>query len=160
MVVNTGSIVKALQNNNPDVLKQTGVVVLPAGPAGRFTAGISNNLAIFENAPNPELARELMTYLMDPDWYSDWIAVSAPLALPVFKSLADTALWKQEYNKAFMDSMATFKFLGYTGDYTPEAGEIYNLRLINAMFEDIIGNGVSVERAMANFAAEAKQVVQ
>ena len=79
MVVNTGSIVKALQKDNPDVLKQTGVVVLPAGPAGRFTAGISNNLAIFENAPNPELARELMMYLMDPAWYSGWISVSAPL---------------------------------------------------------------------------------
>ena len=75
------------------------------------------------------------------------------LALPVFKSLADTPLWKQEYNKAFMDSMATFKFLGYTGDYTPAAGEIYNLRLINAMFEDIIGNKVPVEKAMANFAS-------
>jgi len=160
MVVNTGSIIKALQNNSPDLLKQTGVVALPAGPAGRFTAGISNNLAIFKNAPNPEIARELMKYLMDPDWYSQWISVSAPLALPVYESLAKTDLWQQEHNKAFMDSMATFKFLGYRGDYTSAAGEIYNMRLINAMFEDIIGNNVSIDKAVANFVSEAQGVTQ
>ena len=77
MVVNTGSVIVALGKDYPDLLEKTGVVVLPQGKAGRFTAGISNNLGIFKDAPNPELAEELLLFLMDPEWYRQWINVSA-----------------------------------------------------------------------------------
>lgn len=160
MIVNTGSVVKALEKNNPDLLKKTGVVVLPKGPAGRFTAGISNNLGIFKDAKQKDLAKELLTYLMDPAWYKEWIAVSAPLALPVYEQLAKSeAIWQQEYNKAFMDSMGTFKFLGYKGDYSPEAGKIYNLRIMNALFENVISKGMSVDAAVDQFVKEAEKVM-
>jgi len=156
MVVNTGSIIKALRDKYPDLLAKTGVVVLPEGPAGRFTAGISNNLGVFKGAPHPQLARELIMYLLDPAWYANWIAVSAPLALPVYKNLANSPTWQDEHNKAFMDSMATFRFLGYKGSYTAWAGAIYNARLINTMFADVITNNVSVEKAISNFITEAQ----
>ena len=160
MVINTGSIVKALREKFPDLLNKTGVVVLPEGPAGRFTAGISNNLGIFKDASNPQLARELIVFLLDPEWYSNWIAMSAPLALPVFEDLAADPLWQEEHNKAFMDSMRTFKFLGYRGPYTPWAGAIYNMRLINAMFADIITNNVPVDKAISDFVAKAQSLKQ
>jgi multiple sugar transport system substrate-binding protein len=158
MVVNTGSIINALKNNNPDLLAKTGVVVLPKGKAGRFTAGISNNLAIFKDAQNKEVAKELLRYLMEPAWYQKWIDVSAPLALPVYKNLAQNdPVWKDQYNKAFMDSMATFRFLGYEGPYTPWAGKIYNLRLINSLFESIIAKNVDFDSAISNFITEANK---
>jgi len=157
MIVNTGSVVKALEKNDPEMLKVTGTTALPAGPMGRFTAGISNNLAIFEKSKNKALAEEFLTYMMDPQWYKTWIEVSAPLALPVYMELAKEPVWQNPNYKAFMDSMATFKFLGYKGDYTPEAGKIYNNRLINTMFESIVVKGVSVDAAMANFQVEAEK---
>ena len=158
MVVNTGSIIKALEKNNPDLLKQTGVVVLPKGPAGRFTAGISNNLAIFKDSKQKEVAQELLTFLMEPAWYKEWIAVSAPLALPVYEQLAKTeTIWQKEHNKAFMESMGTFKFLGYKGEYSPAAGKIYNMRLINALFENIISKGMNTDMAIDQFVQEARK---
>jgi multiple sugar transport system substrate-binding protein len=159
MVVNTGSIIKAIRNEHPDLLKQTGVVVLPKGKAGRFTAGISNNLGIFKGAKNKDLAKELLTFLLEPEWYEKWISVSAPLALPVFQKLAETELWQEEHHKAFLDSMTTFEFLGYKGSYTPKAGKIYNLRLINTMFENIIVKGMSAEDAVAAFTKEAEKIL-
>jgi len=157
MIVNTGSVVKALEKNDPELLKVTGTTALPAGPMGRFTAGISNNLAIFEKSKNKALAEEFLTYMMDPQWYKTWIEVSAPLALPVYVELAKEPVWQKPHYKAFMDSMSTFKFLGYKGDYTPEAGKIYNNRLINTMVESIVVKGVSVDAAMATFQAEAEK---
>jgi len=151
MVVNTGSVIAALKKNIPEMLDKTGVIVLPQGVAGRFTAGISNNLGIFKNAPNPELAEELLIFLMDPDWYKEWIVASAPLALPVYESLANEPIWSEPHNKAFMDSIETFEYLGYRGPYSPAAGEVYNMRLINKMFEDIIVNNVSIEEAIISF---------
>ena len=159
MVVNTGSIIAAMRKNNPEMLDKTGVIVLPQGVAGRFTAGISNNLGIFKNAPNPELAEELLIFLMDPNWYKEWIVASAPLALPVYESLANEPIWAEPHNKAFMDSIKTFEYLGYRGPYSPAAGEVYNMRIINKMFEDIIVNNVSIEEAIVSFEQEVKQIL-
>ena len=159
MVVNTGSIIKAMRNEHPDLLADTGVVVLPQGKAGRFTAGISNNLSIFKGAKNKDLAKELLKYLLEPEWYEDWISVSAPLALPVYQKLAETELWQDPHNKAFLDSMTTFEFLGYKGSYTPNAGKIYNLRLINTMFENVIVKEMKPEAAIENFVKEVEKIV-
>lgn len=159
MVVNTGSVIAAMKKNNPEMLDKTGVIVLPQGVAGRFTAGISNNLGIFKNASNPEFAEELLIFLMDPDWYKEWIVASAPLALPVYESLANEPIWLEPHNKAFMDSIETFEYLGYRGPYSPAAGEVYNMRIINKMFEDIIVNNVPIEEAIASFEQEVNQIL-
>lgn len=159
MVVNTGSIIKAMRNEYPDMLDVTGVVVLPQGKAGRFTAGISNNLGIFKDAKNKELAKELLAFLLEPEWYENWISVSAPLALPVLEKLAETELWKEPHHKAFLDSMTTFEFLGYKGPYTPKAGKVYNLRLINTLFENVIVNDVAPEEAIENFSQEVEKIL-
>jgi len=159
MVVNTGSIIKAMRTDYPDLLENTGVVVLPSAQGGRFTAGISNNLGIFKDAKNKELAKELIAFLLDPAWYEEWISVSAPLALPVLEQLAETELWQEPHHKAFLDSMTTFEFLGYAGSYTPNAGKVYNLRLINTLFENIVVKGMSAEEAIGSFATEVEKVL-
>lgn len=160
MVFNTGSIVNAMKKNAPDLLENTGYAPLPAGPKGRFTAGISNNLGVFKGAKNKALANELLMYLLDPQWYKSWIDVSAPLALPVYPSLAASdPIWKEPANKAFMDSMSTFKYLGYAGSYTAGAGKIFNLRLMNAMFENIMAKGMGVDAALAQFKQDATKAM-
>lgn len=160
MIVNTGSVVAALKKNDPGLLARTGVVLLPTGPAGQFTAGISNNLAIFKDAKNQKLAADFIAYVLDPKWYQEWIDVSAPLALPVYQKLATSdPTWQNPLFKGFMDSMGTFKFLGYKGPYTAGAGKIYNLRLINALFENIMAKGMSVDEALKTFVAAANQAI-
>ena len=73
--------------------------------------------------------------------------------------MANDPIWQEPNHKAFMDSMKTFEYLGYRGSYTPAAGEIYNLRLINTMFEDIIVNGKSIEEAIASFEQEVSNIL-
>jgi multiple sugar transport system substrate-binding protein len=160
MVFNTGSIVNAMKKSAPELLANTGFAPLPAGPKGRFTAGISNNLGVFKLAKNKAMASELLVYLLDPSWYKEWIDVSAPLALPVYQDLAkNDPIWKDPINKAFLDSMTSFKYLGYKGSYTPAAGKIYNLRLMNALFENIMAKGMSVDAALAQFKQEATKAM-
>lgn len=159
MVFNTGSIVGAL-GGNPELKKNTGVALLPAGPAGQYTVGIANNMGIFKNAKNKDLAIKLMEYLYEPTWYAKWIEAGAPLGLPVYEELASSPIWNDEYFRPFMDSMGTFKYLGYKGDYTPNAGKIYNMRLINAMFEAVIATNVPLDRAINNFIKEAKDLIE
>lgn len=159
MTFNTGSIVNAL-GSNPDLKAKTGVALLPGGPAGQYTVGIANNMGIFKNATNKDLAIALMEYLYEPTWYAKWIEAGAPLGLPVYEALASSSIWDNEYFRPFMDSMKTFKYLGYKGDYTPNAGKIYNMRLINTMFESIIAANVPLDQAIKTFVEEAKQLIE
>lgn len=160
MVVNTGSIIPALAKNNPEMLANTGTVVLPAGPAGRYTAGISMYLGEFTDVKHPQLANELITYMLEPTWYQHWIDVTAPQALPVYEALAKSdPIWQDPHNQGFMDSLATFKFLGYPGPYTAGAGKIYNLRIIDTLFENIMSKGMSTDEAISQFVDAAKKAV-
>jgi multiple sugar transport system substrate-binding protein len=163
MVVNTGSIANAL-NGKPDLKNNTGISVLPAGPAGRYTTGIANYMGIFKDARNKELARELIDYLYDPAWYGKWIEIGAPLDLPVYEKMAQNDIWKNEFYKPIIDSMQTFKYLGYKGDYTPYAGKIYNMRLINTMFESLIINkdpsAAAIKKALDYFEVSAENLSQ
>ena len=159
MVFNTGSIVKALEDK-PELKANTGIALLPAGPKGQYTVGIANNMGIFKDAKYPELAIELMKYLYEPTWYATWIEAGAPLGLPVYEQLASSPIWDNSYYRPFMDSMKTFKFLGHRGDYTPEAGKIYNMRLINTMFESIIASNMSLDQAIKNFTQDAKDLIE
>ncbi len=159
MVFNTGSIVNAL-GSNPELKAKTGLALLPAGPAGQFTVGIANNMGIFEGAKNKDLAVKLMEYLYEPTWYAKWIEAGAPLGLPVYEKLASAPIWDNEYFKPFIESMKTFKYLGYKGDYTPNAGKIYNMRLVNTMFESIIAANTSLDAAIKTFTSDAKTLIE
>lgn len=159
MVFNTGSIAKALQDS-PELKANTGITLLPSGPAGQFTVGISNNMGIFKDARNKELAIELMEYLYEPDWYRTWIGAGAPLGLPVYKEMAKDEIWKEPFFRPFMDSMGVFRFLGYKGDYTPNAGKVYNMRLVNTMFESIIAANISIDEATKEFKENAMNLME
>ncbi len=111
MVFNTGSIAKALEDK-PELKANTGIALLPSGPKGQYTVGIANNMGIFKDAKNKDLAIELMKYLYEPTWYATWIEAGAPLGLPVYKDLASSPIWDIPFYRPFMDSMNTFKFLG------------------------------------------------
>lgn len=159
IVFNVGSILKAIRAEDPELLKVTGIAPIPRGPAGSFTMGIINTLAIFKESKNKDLARELLVYLLDPEWYAEWIEASAPLAIPVLKELENEAVWEDEYNKPFIDTMKQFVFSGYKGTVQPASGEIANLRLLNNLFAQVILKNVPVEDAVKEFTIEAEKIL-
>ena len=158
-VFNAGSVLVAMINDRPDLLEVSGIAPIPAGPAGRYSPGIVDCLGIFKDAKNKELAKELMVFLLEPEWYASWIEASAPLSVPVLKALADEPVWQDEYNKPFIETMKDYIYLGYKGSFQPAAGEIANLRLLNNLFAEVIVKNVPIEDAIAEFVEEAEKVV-
>jgi multiple sugar transport system substrate-binding protein len=158
MISNTGSVLNTLKKDLPEIYKNTGVAPLPAGPKGAFIPGITMNLGIFKGSKNPEMAKKLIEYLTDKEWYKKWIDVGAPLALPIYTSLEKEDVWKDPYNKPFLDSVKDFKFLGYPGEYTPKAGEIYNLRYLNDAFQRILVEKYTPEKALEELQKKMEEV--
>lgn len=159
MVFNTGSILSVMRTDRQDLLAKTVLIPLPAGPKGAYVAGICNTLGVFKTTKHPDVAEKFIAYMLDVDWYRTWIANSAPLTTPVYPALANDPIWKDPYNKAFIDSAKSFRFLGYAGEYTPAAGEVYNTRLINDAMQRILVDKWPVDKTIDELASRIKGVL-
>ncbi|WHH58543.1 sugar ABC transporter substrate-binding protein [Petroclostridium sp. X23] len=157
-VFNTGSITNAAKTDNPELYKNTGLAPFPAGPKGQFIPGIENTLGIFSNSNNPELAQKFIEFLMDIDWYSNWIDKSAPLLCPVYSQLEDNPIWQDPMNKPFIESVKNLTFLGYKGEFSSKAGEVYNLRLLNDTVQEMISSKLTPEKSMHNLKEKIEEI--
>ncbi|MEW8978822.1 MAG: sugar ABC transporter substrate-binding protein [Symbiobacterium sp.] len=158
MIFNTGSVLNTVKNEDPELYANTGIAPMPAGPKGSFIPGISNNFGIFKNSKNKELAKEFIAYLLDADWYRTWIETGVPLNCPVYPALAEESIWQDPYYKGFVESVPSFKFLGYPSDYSPAAGEVYNLRYVNDAFMSMLVDNVTPAKAIATLHDQVESV--
>jgi ABC-type glycerol-3-phosphate transport system substrate-binding protein len=123
---NTSSIYLNIKTSNPDLFAKTAIIPLPAGPAGRrATMGFQDGEGIFSSTKYPELAKELLDYLYDPDRDLARAAGSGWGWLPIYKSNADRAPYTTDL-KPFVDVMA------YTVQYTwPAEPSLWGYEVIN-----------------------------
>jgi multiple sugar transport system substrate-binding protein len=158
MIINGGSVLNAAKKDNPDLYNNTGIAPMPAGPKGRFIPGISNNLGIFKNTKNKDLAEKFIEYMLNYDWYTKWVELAAPLDVPVYPTMGALPVWNQEKFKGFFDSAKDQTFLGYPGDFTAKAAEIRNYYFLNDMFQKILVDKVTPEKAVADLNAKVEAI--
>lgn len=154
MVVNAGTLLASVKKDNPDLYSKTGVTEIPSGPAGFFMPSAGSYLGIFKSTKNVEEAKKLIEYTYDPEWYDSWMAGDMPAIVPIFESAKDKPEWQEKLTKPFIDSLKGMCFIGYPGEYTSKAGEVFNLKLLNKTIENIVVNKVSPAKAADQLQAE------
>ncbi|TAH65067.1 MAG: sugar ABC transporter substrate-binding protein [Anaerolineaceae bacterium] len=147
MVGNAGTLLAAIRADDPELYDVTGIAQIPAGPAGFFAPSAGGYLGIFNQSKNQELAKELLAYLFDYDWYKSWIDVEVPSIIPVFERSKDEPEWQDPLTRPFIESMDGVTFIGYPGEFTPKAGEVFNLKLLNETMANIVVNGMTPQEA-------------
>ncbi len=157
IVFNAGSLLRSLSTDAPDIYKNTAVAPFPAGPKGAVSPGIMNTFGVFAKAKNPTGGQDLIAYLLDKAWYQEWTDLGAPLAIPVYEELRTSGVWAEAPNKAFADSVSGATYLGSPSQYSPAAGTIYNNRLVNKAFQEILINNVAIPKALADLRAQVDQ---
>ncbi len=160
MVFNTGSLLATLKTEDPQLYKNTEIAPYPAGPAGTVSPGIENNLGIFSASDNKEVAKEFIAHTLDKDWHQRWTDAGAPLNIPVYDDVRSSHVWTDQRNQAFAEAVDDFTFLGSPSAYSPAAGEIYNLRLVNDAFAQILVNGEPVQEALSSLRESADEVYE
>ncbi|MGF9710640.1 MULTISPECIES: ABC transporter substrate-binding protein [Paenibacillus] len=138
MIFNVGSVLGTIKKDNPELYENTGIAPIPAGPKGSVIPGISNNLGIFKDSKNKDLAKKFVEYMVKEDWYKTWVEKGAPLTGPIYPELANEPVWQEEKNKGFVESIKSFAFLGFPSEYNPKAGEVFNLRYVNDTFQKLL----------------------
>ena len=66
-----------------------------------------------EGCKNVDLAKDLIRYLMDSEWYDDYLEITAPVYAPVFQDCVGSGIWADGVNAQVVDYAQNS--LGYYG---------------------------------------------
>lgn len=158
MVINAGTLLAKIKNDDPALYEKTGVAQIPGGPAGSFVPSAGSYIGVFKATKSPDHAKALIAHLFAYDWYSEWMSIEMPSIVPVYEQAKADPLWQQEKLKPFVDSMGNLGFIGYPGEYTPKAGEVFNLKLVNATLEKIVVLGMDPQAACDELQKQIEEI--
>ena len=83
----------------------------------------------------------------------------APLTCPIYESFKNDEIWQDPVNKAFIDTVDSFVFLGYKTDFNPAAGEVYTQRMVNDMFQQVLVEQTDIPTALQNLQDQIDAVI-
>jgi multiple sugar transport system substrate-binding protein len=158
MIINVGSIIATLKTDNPELYAKTGVAIQPAGPKGCFPVLANGTFGIFKNTKQSQLAQDFIKFCLDKNWYDKWVEKGVPLLAPVYQSLGNAPIWQDPMHKPFIDQAKYFIYLGYKSEYTPQAGEVFNLHCYNDAFQRMIVEKWTPKKAIEELQTKLEKI--
>ena len=165
IVFNPPTLYNTTQNDeNKDTLgKVTMISVMPSGDYESWTNINYIMFSIFKDAKNKELAKELLKYFFDADWYNGYIVSGFPVAGPVFEATEETDEWKSELGQGLLPQSYLGRRYGYPSQDPKVAmadAKAYNDFVLSTTMQKVILNGMSPEDAVAELELELQEYLE
>jgi len=155
MVMNAGSLLYRLEQEDPDLLANTAMLPPPAGPVGQFSPGDIRHWVIFKTK-QVDLCLALTTWLFAPEQIRTFYDAGSGYFLPVHKELLDDPMW-QEPNRQVLASQASQTVVtGYPGPITPWAVAARTDGVAGTMIRRVLLDGWRIDEAVV----DANEVLQ
>jgi multiple sugar transport system substrate-binding protein len=155
-VLNPTSIYAHLADSDKELYNVTGLLPIPAGPAGAVEELTAADWLLFRHNPYPDLAKGLAEYWMAPENYKVMIEEGDGRWGPPYKGMYDSAFWKRpvfQHWRAMLDRGRQFPSPGIMN---PASGEVLASFVIGRMMHRVLVENWVVEKAVA----EAHKKVQ
>jgi multiple sugar transport system substrate-binding protein len=156
-IMNPPSVYVWTKANKPDLYQKTSLLYAPKGPGGAFTTVQSEGHAVFKAAKNPEAAKGMLEYSLQPDWYAGFIEKLDGRYGPVYKSMIDRPFWSQPRLKEIAYITKNGRILGSDGPPLVAFSDIANKFYIPEMISDVLVKKVAKKDALAAFLTKAKE---
>ena len=156
--LNGASIYLTAVTADPDLAKDTQLVLLPAGPKGQFSLGTPFQYAIPKYVKDPGPARELVSYVMSPKTYGGFMKAGKGYTLAPYKK-GEGELWPSSDPKfdPFKKIGTLTKWYGYPAPPSPAAAESGSKYIVVDMFAKA-AQGDTPESAMSWAEGELKKI--
>ena len=146
---NSASIYYKLVKENHPLKDDTLLIRMPRGPAGAFSRMTLCYLGVFKKTEYPELAKDLIRYVLTQPRITEYMEVSLGQAAPTYHDLANMPYWRQDENfKAILENALISVLPGSPGPLTAAAAEVYARHLYTDMCGRVIVGGLSPEKAL------------
>jgi multiple sugar transport system substrate-binding protein len=143
---------KAKLDGNP-VFENTAVLHAPMTLDGRrLEAGSSGWFTVFKNAQNPDLAKELILHMLNPEQYNPMVQVGGGLFLPAYRDLwTDDILGTDPNFAVFRDILLTEEpFFGRSHPARPSAliDAIDGAAITSQMMANVVNGDMTAAQAV------------
>jgi len=151
MIINAASLTMELKKDeNAELGAVTGLAPMPAGTVGTHVVSGPQYLCVFNNAKYPEIAKKMIEYELDFDFYHAWIDEMCYADQPIYHEIS----YEDPYITAYLESNENLTVQGWPGPYTGVAARTWSSYLLTNFYQSVLVDGVSVEEAAAEMAKE------
>ncbi|HWP49341.1 MAG TPA: sugar ABC transporter substrate-binding protein [Candidatus Limnocylindrales bacterium] len=158
-ICNPTSVYSYLSINDPDLMSKTGLSPFPPGPAGSFSLIDAWAYGAFTKTKEPNLVKDAMMWMMQPDRYARLIEEAGGRAVPVYRRLTKDEFWQQR--PVFSEFLKMPEY-GYRvtakSPPTPATAEVVDSYIIPDMAQEVLVRGVDPAEA-AKRAQERAQAI-
>ncbi len=158
-ICNPAAVYSYLLVRDPDLMKRTGLSTFPPGPAGSYTMGGFRAYGVFATVKEPNLAKDAMLWIMQPDRHAHLLEASGGRGVPVYRALAKNRFWQERPVFDEFLKMPEHGFLvGAKARPSRATSEVANAYIIPDMVQEVLLRGVEPAEA-AKKAQEKAQVI-
>ena len=149
LTLNTGSVLRYLQTEDPELLEKTAVIPIPGGPAGRFVSGYYYQWGVFNTSAHPELCLDLLEHLFAPEQLGPFNEAGGGNMLPVYNNMLNDEMWQDPARKVLVDMVPNTRPQGYPGLTTPWILDAWMDHTMAKMLNRVIVDGWTNDEAIA-----------
>jgi multiple sugar transport system substrate-binding protein len=130
----------------------------------RLEAGGSGWFTVFKNAQNPDLAKQLILHMLNPEQYTPMVQVGGGLFLPAYRDLwTDDVMGADPNFQVFRDILLTEEpFYGRSHPAQPSAliDAIDGAAITSQMMANVINGDMTAEQAVADAHEKIVQIFE
>src|SRR5215510_12783173 len=147
-VLNPTSIYAHLAESDKELYNVTGLLPLPAGPAGAIEELTTAEWLLFNKNPYPEVAKGLAEYWMAPENLRVMIEEGDGRWGPPFKNMYDSKFWKRPVFQHWRPMLERGRQFASPGTMNAASGEVLATYVLGRMMHRVLVENWDVEKAV------------
>lgn len=147
-VLNPTSIYAHLADSDPELYKTTGLLPIPAGPAGAVEELTTAEWVLFKHNPYPEAAKGLAEYWMAPENLRVMIEEGDGRWGPPYKGMYDSEFWKRPVFQHWRGMLERGRQFSHPGTVNAAVGEVIATNVLARMMHRVLVENWEAEKAV------------
>jgi multiple sugar transport system substrate-binding protein len=147
-VLNPTSIYAHLADSDKELYNVTGLLPVPAGPAGAVEELTTAEWLLFKHNPYPEVAKGLAEYWMAPDNLRVTIEEGDGRWGPPYKGMYESKFWKRPVFQHWRAMLERGRQFPSPGTMNAASGEVLATFVLGRMMHRVLVENWNVEKAV------------
>ena len=147
-VLNPTSIYAHLAESDKELYDVTGLLPVPAGPAGAIEELTTAEWLLFKRNPYPEVAKGLIQYYMEPENLRVVMEEGGGRWGPPYKGMYDSAFWRRPAFEHWRVMLERGRQFSSPGSMNAAAGEVLATYVIGRMMHRVLVENWEAEKAV------------
>jgi multiple sugar transport system substrate-binding protein len=148
-VLNPSSIYAYLAESDKELYDVTGMLPVPAGPAGAIEELSTQEWLVFKHTPYPEVAKGLVQYYMTPENLRVVIEEGGGRWGPPYPSMYESDFWKRPTFQHWRVMLERGRQFSSPGTMGPPSGEVLATNVLSHMVQRVLVENWEAEKAVA-----------